>query len=383
MVSQQAVPWLLFIYAERTGGTNAAAAMVLAFAITTPIFVMANMGLTQMIVVSNSTISEIYGPCFWLRTVAVSGAVVLSLIIGTSIGIHPAVFGSVLLYKTLDTFTDILLAPAHKNRRFSSIGLSQSLRGVVSVGLLGILFATGQSASVATVAAALVIATILPASLHWRSALETPGPIKGQSQRIRRLAFKAVPLVGIVFLAAISASVPRYAISALASNADLARFGACRILSNATNSIGLAATQAMLPGLAKLSPSDRRPKEVMRVSLNLLPIGLSFVGASVFLPASITEFLYGEASPGRSLQAFIGIVAAVRLIGDPWRIALLAFSTFFVRFRIEFVAAVVGLVVTFALVEPLGGVGAAVGLLVGALTAIVPSIHKVWSTTRS
>ncbi len=302
---------------------------VLGLAITTPVFILSNFGLRQVLA-TDARANKPFKHYFTLRLLMTFGALILCgaiILLGGYRGATAAVIGAIALSKSVEAISDVFYGLFQQHERLDLMARSMIIRSVLMVPAFVIgVYASGTAH---WGIAGIVIAWFLVLALHdyfqgrkflnesARSEVVEEGGTKRSFITFDRpalmsLARLAFPLAIATGLASFQYQIPRYLIEQFLGVAMLGIYAGMAYPMFALRTLVLALGQSAAPRLALLH-AESKPVEFRRLLLKLVGIGLAGGIILILVVAlagrPIILFLY-KPEFAAHLGAFIWIAAA-------------------------------------------------------------------------
>ena len=272
-----ACQWLSLMVVAKLGSPEALGRYSLGLAVATPIFVLANLHLRPVYVVTVRDDPQIgrarrlFAHYFGLRLALLPPALLAVAAFCLLRGWPMATVMVVVLVgliRASDSASDILYARAQRAETMTSMGISRALRGLLWIGLLaaGLLAGGDEGAALALVAAALMLFTVI---YDLRSAARIPeGDGGGEGWASVRPRFDREPLLAIAghalpmgiaaALLGFTVNVPAYVLEGSHGLEEVGFFAAVLSILQASGVVNLALGNAAIPRLARLAVDDAR-----------------------------------------------------------------------------------------------------------------------------
>ena len=321
-VVNAACQWGVLALFAKTLPTAAVGQFVFALALTSPIFVLSNLRLRNLLAAG---VESPGGVPDFLRARLLSTAAALALAILAAVAFAPTntdvlIVGLIAVAKSFDAVSDIAHGFFQRSLELRRSALGLMLNGASSLVLVLVTLTLFKSVTSAVAAYALgsLIATLLwdvpnasrMASLAGEPALRLALRPAGISNALQLLRV-AAPLGLSTALGSFQASLPRFAVAAALGPSALAVFGARAYVNVPTAMVVNAIGQAALPALADefRGSRDRYWRLVARLTAVGLLIGATLIGTMTLFGTSIISVAY-TAEYARYNTVLMLIVAA-------------------------------------------------------------------------
>jgi O-antigen/teichoic acid export membrane protein len=300
-VLYRASQWGLVVVLAKLSSPELVGQYVLALAITAPVFMFSNLGLTTVQTTDVNDLNN-FGEYLGLRTVTSLLALIFIAGILLLSGYEPDVLSLIALVsftKFSESISDTSYGLMQKHERLDLVAKSLIIRGLISLVAFTVVLYFFHSILLAVTAQLVVWSGILFAFdlRNARFVLGQPqlsgGKSKGQSTKPRyepkilvNLFRLSLPLGIVAGLGSLSLQVPRYALEHFADTRELGVFGAIASLSVLGSLVTSALSSSTLPRLAHLF-SQRAFEQFNRLIYKLMGIGfaigvIGIVGATLF-----------------------------------------------------------------------------------------------------
>ena len=293
--------WAAVVVLARAVDASAVGEWSFAFAVTTPVFLLADLQL-RTVYVTDPDGHVAFGAFLGLRLVATlaacAGLLGFALLRSAGGGVALAIV-AVSAAKSIESGSEMLYGVFQKRERMDLVARSLLLRG--PLGLLAVAGVVTATGSVPLGAAALALAGLLVLLGHDVPTLlrlpDAPRPRPRFARRtLVRLLRTALPLGLVTGLVALNASIPRYFLEAAWGTAELGVFAAMSYCVFAGGLLVNALGQSAVTRLARLySSGDGQGFRDLMLRLVACGLGLSALAlAAAYLAGQrILELLYG------------------------------------------------------------------------------------------
>lgn len=371
--------WLMLSVMAKLGNPTVVGQFAFALALSAPVFMFTNLNLRA--VQSTDALNE-YNFSDYTRLRLLGSAVAVSVVGATSffLKLPPAVLMVVLLvalFKSLESFGDLVAGLMQKFERLDRVAIALLLRGVISIGVFAVSFAIWRSLTVSLLAWVGCAAVVI-ASYDFRVARKLAsfngGGLGLHWPRLRSLAVISLPLGLVSTITSFNTNIPRYTIQHVLSVADLGIFASIAYPVTAATIISNSLGQSALARLSRLF-AEGRIKEFERLVLKLVTFGAGLGLLALILvlargDALLTILYTPEYTSQGLLFAFLALTAALNCIGCFLTYALTAARKFTIQLPISAVCMTTTLICSESLVPRFHLVGAAIALLVSSCVLI-------------
>jgi O-antigen/teichoic acid export membrane protein len=294
--------WALLVILARWGSAEVVGEFGLALALTSPAFMLAQMGLRDLYTTERDAAT--FPVYLALRLVSVlAGLVVVGAIVAVT-GYAAPLAAAVLLVglaKAVESISDMLFGTMQREERMEFIGRSYVYRGllaVASVAAVMYLFRSLAAASLALAASWTVIlfAYDLP---NARRVSAAPGALRPRwdLQGIRGLGWAALPLGGVAMLGALQTNTGRYLLELFSDRAALGYFTAVAATVASLDIIIVAMNKTALSRLGAAYRADVGDfeRQLWRMSLASVGVGVAALGFGALFGRALLGLAYGAA----------------------------------------------------------------------------------------
>jgi O-antigen/teichoic acid export membrane protein len=210
--SYLASQWLILVVLAKLGNPKVVGEYSLALAIVTPLTVLSQLQLRQVIV-TDITRQYNYGDYLINRVVLSLLSVVIACVV--AISLYPsaravAVVGLLALVKTADSVSDVCYAQMQKHQRMDYVALSMSMKAWSSIVGFGVTYYYANDLTLAILVVLGISVVLLGVFDAPLAAKHESAPLKLDASRFFALTVLAVPLALAGGLVSFSSNVPRY-----------------------------------------------------------------------------------------------------------------------------------------------------------------------------
>ena len=344
----------------RAGSVEAAGVYAAALAVVTPIFMLANLQLRQLLATDvrrQHPVSDYVALRTWLLGGACLTAAAAALILegATEVWIVTVILAVV---RAVEHGADLLYGAAQRQLEFAFIGSSQILRALATTSVLGVMLMAGASVSGALLGTAIASCAVFLLFDVAAARRSIAGPLlsfRANPASLRRILRIGVPLGIVMALASVAEYAPRYVLRSYMG----------------LNSIGVfsALLYVVLPG--RLLVTTCGQLAIVRFSRQVA------AGDGAGLWRTLMVFVAGTVTLGVALFVMMGIAGGDLLswiYGDEYRIHAPMLKILVIAATVAWVNAALGQALTAARIvdgQLMVGAGTAVALFV-ALVLMVP-----------
>jgi O-antigen/teichoic acid export membrane protein len=394
-VGYAACQWLMLSVMAKLGSSEVVGQFAFALAISAPVFMLTNLQLrgvqstdalneysfsdyvTLRLVGSTAAVLVIAAACLFLKLTRTATLVVVL----------------VALFKSLESFSDVIAGLMQKCEMLDSVAIALLLRGGASIAVFGICFAIWHSLPVALICwistAALVIV-----SYDFRVARRLAavgGGIRLNFNRttLRALAISSLPLGLVSAIASFNTNIPRYTIEHVLGVSDLGIFASIAYPVTAATIIANSLGQSALARLSRLFV-ERRLREFNLLVLKLVAFGAGLAGIAVVGVLTcgnrLLAFMYTpEYARQGNLFVLLVLAAGFNAISCFLSYALTAARQFRVQLPINAFCMLTTIIASIVMVPRFHLIGAAFALLCSASLLIAATgiiLFRVVSQAR-
>lgn len=392
--------WGIITTIARFGGAESVGTFAYGLAITTPIFLLADLQLRGL-QAADSKGALSFRLLLSTRIVTTLAASVVALALVFLLSESPGTRAVTVLCavgKSFDSFITLLHGHYQRRKRMLAIALTQALNGVASLGFCVVLMLwLGPSAingalgyALGSVLSALAIWAASLAISDTRRELFTSNQVSVTFSGILGIVGVALPLGISAFLVSANQSILRYIIEDRADLASLGVFAALTYLltpnTMAINAIG----QSQLPSLADdyhQNPHSRFIARNLRLTGIVVALGGATALGALLFGGIALKLAYGEQFTEHSgLLLIFSLTTVFSNVTGLWNYSLLAKQHRKGQLLVALCGVVVTIVVGPALISSLGLRGAALVLALSAMAQIVVGayhIFRIKATTNS
>ncbi|MCL4193148.1 MAG: lipopolysaccharide biosynthesis protein [Thermoguttaceae bacterium] len=396
--------WGIFVVLAQIGGLGMVGEVVLAFAITTPMVALANLGLRSA-QVTDVNDQYRFGDYLGLRLLSI--AVFLLVTAGVVIwnGSESRMAWLVMITafgKAFESASDVFHGLMQQYERMDRIGIALIIQGPLGLALLavGSLLTgspVGGMAGLAVALAATLVLFEIPNGyrvLRWNS-VRPRRPREAicemlpcwNPRKLARLAWITVPLGVVASLTALSPNLPRYAVEEELGKHALGVFAAIVALASLGTMVTTALGQSSIARLARHHVRGERRAYWKLLALLLAGAaapGLVLTGVMAVAADQVLGFLYGPELVGhRGLAVLLMIGMTLQQVAGPLGRGIESMRRFHTQMLIRLATVLLLLAVLPPLVGSYGLHGAAAGLLLSGTATVAFHGLAIWISMRS
>lgn len=381
--------WLVIAILTRAADPHYVGLFSLVLAVSAPILILGALGLRQAFVTDQAD-SKVFGRYYTLRLITTVGSLVAITIWCVATDIWGFLTIWILLSRAVDLVTDIFLGPFQSKKDLARIGISQAINGVVTPGVMAVLWWLGLPNDL--VSTALVwgsLAALVYVFRCYSRERSFPKPeldFVGLWPMFRQ----TLPLGLSAMLVSFYANVPRYFLDYQVGLEAVGLFSAVIYFSLAGNAVVSAVAQLALPTVTDYLRESRTAEAVkftLLAAAGFGAIGLLVTTVSLFLGDEILSLVYPP-------EYANGTVLAVSLIAwtigaCAWMVEVLLTASRKFRFQLySSICALAAMLLSAPLLIPsFGIVGAAWAMVCGASAQLLSRVFfatlTVWQRSGS
>jgi O-antigen/teichoic acid export membrane protein len=305
--------WMQVTTVARLGSVAEVGHFVYALALTTPIFMLANLQLRPIQAVDSRRAYDL-ADYLGLRLVTTALALAVTLGLTGWLADSPATAALIVIVaisKSIESISDIYQGVFQQRERMDCVGRSLLLKSLLILPLFLVLYHATRSLLWAAAGIPIVhLATLLTYDMrasHWvthgfhvsgfREMFRHLDRPRFERRKLQKLAVRALPLGVTMMLSSLQANAPRLIIEHFVGSFGVGIFAAINYLPTAAalvvNALGSAASPRMA---AQLGARDFRAFRITLAKLVALAaiFGIAGVSASVWMGPQLLRALYGE-----------------------------------------------------------------------------------------
>lgn len=389
--------WLVLAVLARGGGAENVGEFVLALAITTPIMMLAQLRLRDVVATDAGRERPFSS---YLTLTAITAALGIVISVGLALlleGPGPLIW-IVLAWaiaRGIESLSLILYGLEQQQDEMSRVGRSLIARGVLAVVLFAIVFRATQEVAWAAAAIAVAYAIVL-VGYDLRGAFRSTvvrdhhaqnSTSRLKAHRLRALVLVGLPLGFVALLTSLNDSIPRLLLNESHSKAALGVFGAFGFIvvggSMFTRSLGHASGPRLGAAVADGDGTRFRTQLLGLTRVALLWGVLAIVGAAV-LGRFFLAIVFGEEFAEHHGEfVLIMIYAALLFLAAPFTVALIAARRYRSLLAIQAVAVAAVFITGMVAIPPLGVLGAVFALIAGGTVRVLAMAALLAVVARS
>jgi O-antigen/teichoic acid export membrane protein len=368
--------WGMLVAFAKFGNARMVGEFGLGLAVTSPIFMFANLQLASVLATDAegaSTFNDYVGTRLLTTAAALLASCIAAVATG-GLGTTAAVIVAVAAAKTVESLGEIFQGLFQRSETMDRIAKSMILRGAVS--LAAVLFAVQAFGSV--VAAALLVAcasSIVLFGFDVRNGAVLLGGLQRvaprfQARRVLALVRIALPLGVVTMLISLTTNIPRYFLEHHGGSRELGIFvGLAYVVTASSTAVG-AIGRAATPRLADLHAAERMPvyrSLVRNLVLCGVALGVAGLGVALLAGRPLLRILYSAEYAAHAHEfAIVMLAGGIGYAGSLLGYAVTAGRHFFAQIPLWIVIVGSTCVASAVLVTRLGVAGAAWALVVSA-----------------
>lgn len=397
--------WGILIVFAKLGSPALVGQVVYGLALTAPLFVIAQLQLRSVQstdATRRHTLSQYVG----LRVITTIAALIITSLVASVMctGNKPLCLIVLLwaLTKAVDSGSDCLYGLFQQAERMDYVGVSFSLRGVLSLASVAILFRASHSAALGLAGLAIswgavfilfdipMARNLVRTRNHLAHAAglmaETLCPVLDRRQ-LTQLSLEAAPLGIVAFLLTIQIQIPRYVVAGVLHTRELGLFSAAAYLTFTGALLVNALGAPAMVRLAKYHVTDERSaflQLLTKLCLVATVLGVAGILASMLFGRRILAVLYtSEYSRMAGVLTILCAGSALTFIASFLGYAMTAQGRYKIQVPIGVYVTSITLVSCYFLTMHYGLTGTALGVLIGNLAQLLICVGVVWHGTRT
>jgi O-antigen/teichoic acid export membrane protein len=368
--------WLVIVVIAKLGSPTLVGQFTLAIAITSPVMLLAGMGL-RIVQANDVAATRPFGLYLGLRmtSTAIAVAVIAAIALaGTYDHSTIAIILILALAKSAEALSEIVWGQLQQRELMSVIARSMALKGALSVTSVLVVLAITHDLVLATVGFACAwLATLALYDLRAARRLfhESLRP-RFAAQPMIELARLAFPLGIVVMLASYAVNTPRYFIAHYQGDHELGVFSAIANLTLIGSTIMTALGQVTTPRLARCALENNR-RGFVRLLRLLLLVGVVLGGSALLIAlvagGPLLSLLYTrDYASGANIFVLAMLAGLAANIANAFGVAVIALGKYRVPVALQALNLGAVLIACAVLVPARGAVGAAWALVVSNVT---------------
>ncbi len=402
-ISFSAFQWMLVVLIARLGGPGQVGQFAAGIAVTTPVFLLSNLGLRTTL---STDIGRQY-PLFLyfaIRFMSSCIAFVAALAIALVIGYRGAILLTCVMlacYRFIESLSDVAYGHMQLNGWMREIAISQIVRAMCSVAIIVLI--VGRTGSLNISLLAMTIVSVLSFKLYdvrhlGRGNERSSEAVNKESwdalrRSARTLVSASLPIGLAMTLASLELNVPRIIVERGLGMEALGVFSVVTSVAVVASVFMSSISQAILPGLAQRFASGQVAEAVSLISRLAMLVGVISVVCTIgvyLVGSSLLTLLYGEEFAEYS-SILVVVVLAMAIGAQGWLLnaLLIASRNPTPIAKVSLVSLVFVVIATAAVVGQTGLMGVAWVLVLSSviqvaikLMVIVRLIHELNSTSE-
>ena len=389
--------WAMLVILAKLVSPALVGRFALGLAVTAPLIAFANLQL-RLVQATDATSQYLFSDYLALRLIALAGVLIIAVSI--AFGCYSPAVGFVIiaiaLAKTFESISDVFYGLLQQHERMDLISISKTIKGILSLIALGLAVYVTHSILWGSVALAGTWAIILlTVDIRYGSKVLNSSSGEANSslrprwhmETIRRLAMLALPLGFAGLLNSMQPNVPRYFVEQCLGERALGFFAAIAYIMVAVTMVIYAVGESAAPKLGQYY-AENKPGAFRALLVRLLAFGagIGICGILVALVAGkpLLSCMY-KPEYARHADIFVLIMIAAGFISVAAFLNYAMTATRSITVQMPLFAVVTGATALSSyLLIPLYGLrGAAVSLIIGAVTQSVFSFIVVHRTLKS
>lgn len=383
--------WGMLIVIAKLGSPEMVGRFALAFAVTAPVIMFANLNL-RGVLATDATLRFRFGDYLALRLAALALALLviagITMVSGYAAALALTVL-AVALAKTSESLSDVYYGLLQQHERMDRISISISLKGALSLAALGLGVAvTGDilwgSVWLAVVWGLLLLCYDIPtaascvAKANGGAMAQVLRP-HWEWQRLRELAWLALPLGVATLLNSLLTNIPRYFIKGMLGERELGIFAAMAYVIIIGARVVTALGESASPRLARLhAQRDFRGYRALVVKMVGIGAACGGGGLAVTLLAGrplLTLLYRPEYADNLSAFVWIMVAAGIGYVALFLQYGMTAARSFRAQPIILAVSVATLTCACFLLIPRMGVTGAAISLAVTSLVQLLGNAY--------
>lgn len=396
--------WGILVVFAKLGTPTLVGQLVYGLALAAPLFVVAGLQL-RSIQATDADNRHKLGLYLGLRGLTTAAALIVALLVAFAVWAAGNQSAPIIvlwaLSKAVDSGSDALYGLFQQSERMDYVGMSLTLRGVLALVSVGVLFWASHSAPIALggmvagwtavfflfdIPVARNLLSRRDRSASTSSAMaETLRPVLDRRQ-LTPLCLEAAPLGVVLFLLTLQVQIPRYVVAGLLHTRDLGLFSAAAYLTfiGATLVNALGAPASVRLAKYHLAGAHSSFRQLMtKLLLIAAALGIAGVLLSACAGGRILSLLYtNEYSRMAGVLTVLCAGSAVSYVASFLGYGMTAVRRYRIQVPIFVVVVLITLLSCLWLTRRYALMGTAVGMLIGNLAQLLMSSAVVWQTAR-
>lgn len=396
--------WGTLIVFAKLGSPALVGQVIYGLALTAPLFVIAQLQL-RSVQATDADNRHALDQYIGLRVLTTIAALIASVLIAAAMSTSSKQLALIILFwslsKAVDSGSDCLYGLFQQSERMDYVGVSFSLRGLLAVAGVAVLFRAGHSAPLALAGLVAGWTTVfilfdIPVARNLlRQRKESANAPNGTGETLRPalnrrqltpLCLEAAPLGVVAFLVTLQTQIPRYVVKGLLHSRELGLFSAAAYLTM----IGALLVNALgAPACVRLAQchvtGDRSGFRALLAKLLLVAAALGIAGilVSAFAGGRILTLLYTKEYSGMAgVLTMLCVGSALSFVASFLGYGMTSLRRYTIQVPIFVCVLLITLLSCYWLTGRYGLMGTAVGVLLGNLVQLLLSAAVVWQATR-
>lgn len=339
----------------------------LAFAISAPITLFANMKLRSLYITDKS-------PDFFNY---VSGRNILSglaiiLLLSISIIFYPSYILIIMivgLSKILDLQSDIYYALPHNVNDMDIIGKLMIVKNIIMLAVFSFTLILSQSLTLSLIMQLIIqLAFVFLVEKKLINAKYPTIQTSFSFKAVKKILVLGLPLGVVQMVVSLKTNVPRYFLEFYESAEVLGYYSALAYILTVGNLMMSAVSQNFLPNLSRKIKDKQYSgfkNNILYLSLFSIVLGLTFVIFSVFWGEVFLGFVYGpEYAEYSDVLIIMSVAILVSFVGWIYDTGLMALRYISIQPKVSLVSLIISVLISFILVEKYGIYGVTFTLII-------------------
>jgi O-antigen/teichoic acid export membrane protein len=379
-----ACQWGMLSALARLGSPELVGQFALALAVTSPVFMLANLqlrGVQATDARSEYTFSDYVRVRLITTVIAVLSVAAIALAAGYSVRVR-SVIVAVAIMKAIESISDVVYGSLQQRERMDRIAISLMLRGVTAFAVLtAIMFKTSNVLN-STIGVAFSWALVLVAYDLRKQGFSRSESVRVNELSARARMYKLVtlswPLGAVMMLVSLNVNIPRYALEHYRGTGSLGLFAAVAYVLVAGTTVITALGQSTSPRLAQQynrgDIAAFRSLLAKLIGFALIFGGVGIVGALLGGRLLMTITFGPEYAKSANVLFWMMVAAAVSYVASFFGYAITAARRFLIQAPLFIGVAVITGIASIVLVPRYGALGAALAMLISSIAQLAGSV---------
>jgi O-antigen/teichoic acid export membrane protein len=378
-VIYSASQWGMLSVLAKRGSPATVGVFALGLAVSAPVFMFFNLQL-RSVQATDAQAKYQFADFFILRSVCTFAALLFIAAISAIAGYHGellVVLIALSLGKAFESWSDVIAGLLQKHERLDLAARAVSVRGVISLVVFAVVFATIRKLSAACISLAVTWAAVVcvyDMSLAREVLLKGEGFFSASTSRMWELLNKSLPLGIVMTLISLNTNLPRYLVVHYLGAGQLGVFASLVYLLTAVNLLTLALGQAASARMATMFALGelQRFREVLTKLVSFgVGIGVVACGIALGFGKALLKLLYGPSySSHQGLLLILAVTAGISTIATFMGFAATSAQSFRAQVYVIAAMTIATLAGSWLLIPLLGLNGAGIALLVSAIVQL-------------